>query len=125
MIVLQADYEMLSALDEGTSRCRPISEMQLASLPTHLHIANQKVLSFLLPPLKSLGLRQVALPSACACKQSCGKARRRDDTLCREFRMHLRRNARAAFAWTHSRTKRLSRHSPACTSSTPAAFRSG
>lgn len=40
---VQADYEMLSALDEGTRRRRPVSEPQLSSLPTHLHASSLKV----------------------------------------------------------------------------------
>ncbi len=56
---LQADYEMLSALDEGTWQHRPISETQVASLPTHQHISSKKVLIFPLPASHSTGLQKV------------------------------------------------------------------
>lgn len=39
----QADYEMLSALDEGVRRRRPLSQAQLESLPTHVHSSRQEV----------------------------------------------------------------------------------
>ncbi len=64
--MLQADYEMLSALDEGTPRHRPISETQLASLPTHLHISSQKVLELPLPASDGNGLQWMASPGALA-----------------------------------------------------------
>ena len=41
---LQADYEMLSALDSGVRRrALPISEADIAALPTHAHRAARKV----------------------------------------------------------------------------------
>ena len=40
---VQADYEMLSALDEGVRRRRPLSQAQLESLPTHVHSSRQEV----------------------------------------------------------------------------------
>ena len=62
---LQADYEMLSALDEGTWQHRPISETQVASLPTHQHISSKKVLSIPLPASHSTGLQKFARCTAC------------------------------------------------------------
>ena len=42
--MLQADYEMLSALDNGSLRRRtPVTEADVAALPTHIHCAHGKV----------------------------------------------------------------------------------
>ena len=72
----QADYEMLSALDEGVRRQRPLSQAQLESLPTHTHSSRQEVRCC--PCLSQLKLRSSNLvtledalqPVSCAARMS-------------------------------------------------------
>ena len=72
----QADYEMLSALDEGVRRRRPLSQAQLELLPTHVHSSRQEVKCCpCLSPMKlssssSVPLEDALLPISCAARAS-------------------------------------------------------
>ena len=74
----QADYEMLSALDEGVRRRRPLSQAQLELLPTHVHSSRQEVkCSPCLPQqelrsCKSVPMEDALLPISCAARVSSG-----------------------------------------------------
>ena len=127
MTLLQADYEMLSALDEGTMRRRrPVSETMLASLPTHMHMSSNKVGIFLsarhaapqirhwlvkdaaesitgrLKCLVRPGLRNSLLSRHDGCK-TAAPGISKGCTRCRVIRMNLRRSDLAAFAWRPSK----------------------
>ena len=67
---------MLSALDEGIRRRRPLSQAQLESLPTHMHSSRQEVECC--PCLSQMKLRSsnlvtledTLLPISCAARVS-------------------------------------------------------
>ena len=72
----QADYEMLSALDEGVRRRRPLSQAQLELLPTHVHSSRQEVKCCPSPSRlelsskNSVPLEHSLLPISCAARES-------------------------------------------------------